>query len=79
MCPFLILETTSIAESDFQGAIYSVVSFFACVYPKATFLIFGIVPCPAWAFVGGIFAYDMYRSLAHSVSMGVIGHCASYF
>jgi hypothetical protein len=35
--------------------------------PTATFLIFGIVPCPAWVWVGGIFAYDAYRSLRSRV------------
>ncbi|TFY80270.1 hypothetical protein EWM64_g3740 [Hericium alpestre] len=43
-----------------SGAIYSVVSFFACIAPRATFLLFGIIPCPAWAVVSGIFLYDSY-------------------
>ncbi|OSC99199.1 rhomboid-domain-containing protein [Trametes coccinea BRFM310] len=46
-----------------SGAIYSVVSFFACVAPTTTFLLFGIVPVPAWAFVTGIFLYDGYSAV----------------
>jgi rhomboid-like protein len=57
--------------------IYSIVSFFACVYPKATFLIFGIVPCPAWVFVAGIFSYDMYRSVKDvRTRTDTVGHVA---
>ncbi|KAF9821437.1 hypothetical protein IEO21_00683 [Rhodonia placenta] len=41
-----------------SGAIYSVVAFFACVMPRASIYIFGIVPMPAWAFVTGIFLWD---------------------
>jgi rhomboid-like protein len=68
-CPRLILLAS--------GAIYSIVSFFACVYPKATFLIFGIVPCPAWVFVAGIFSYDMYRSVKDvRTRTDTVGHVA---
>ncbi|KAI0637835.1 hypothetical protein C8Q77DRAFT_1166074 [Trametes polyzona] len=46
-----------------SGAIYSVISFFACVAPTATFALFGIIPLPAWAFVTGIFVYDGYSAV----------------
>ncbi|KAI0370250.1 hypothetical protein BV20DRAFT_944427 [Pilatotrama ljubarskyi] len=46
-----------------SGAIYSVISFFACVAPTATFALFGIIPLPAWAFVTGIFLYDGYSAI----------------
>ncbi|KAI0829477.1 hypothetical protein BC628DRAFT_1315061 [Trametes gibbosa] len=46
-----------------SGSIYSVISFFACVAPTATFALFGIIPLPAWAFVTGIFVYDGYSAM----------------
>ncbi|CAL1702286.1 unnamed protein product [Somion occarium] len=46
-----------------SGAIYSVISFFACVAPTTQFLLFGVVPVPAWAFVAGVFAYDGYSTV----------------
>ncbi|KAI0356608.1 hypothetical protein OH77DRAFT_1423549 [Trametes cingulata] len=46
-----------------SGAIYSVISFFTCVAPTATFALFGIIPLPAWALVTGIFLYDGYSAL----------------
>ncbi|CDO74035.1 hypothetical protein BN946_scf185043.g85 [Trametes cinnabarina] len=48
-----------------SGSIYAVISFFACLAPTTTFLLFGIVPMPAWAFVTGIFLYDGYSALNH--------------
>ncbi|OJT13556.1 hypothetical protein TRAPUB_9910 [Trametes pubescens] len=51
-----------------SGAIYSVISFFACVAPTATFALFGIIPLPAWAFVTGIFLYDGYSAVNAKVS-----------
>ncbi len=54
-----------------SGAIYSVISFFACMSPNATFLLFGIVPMPAWAMVTGIFLYDGYSAVNHQVSLSL--------
>lgn len=51
-----------------SGAIYSVISFFACMAPNATFALFGIIPMPAWAMVTGIFLYDGYSAINHQVS-----------
>ncbi|KAI0069030.1 rhomboid-domain-containing protein [Artomyces pyxidatus] len=47
-----------------SGAIYAVISFYACVSPRTTFLIFGLIPCPAWAFVSGVFLFDSYSAYA---------------
>lgn len=66
-------------DTHATGAIYSILSFFACVHPRATFLIFGIVPCPAWVWVGGIFAYDAYRSLANKVPPTAADVCAPVY
>ncbi|GJE84614.1 rhomboid-domain-containing protein [Phanerochaete sordida] len=49
-----------------SGAVYAVISFFACVAPKAQFALFGILPIPAWAFVTGVFLMDGYESLSDS-------------
>ncbi|TFY52391.1 hypothetical protein EVJ58_g10044 [Rhodofomes roseus] len=46
-----------------SGAIYSIVSLFACVAPRAQILLFAIVPIPAWAFVTGIFLWDGYSAM----------------
>ncbi|KAI0723347.1 hypothetical protein C8Q76DRAFT_722547 [Earliella scabrosa] len=46
-----------------SGAIYSIISFFACVAPTATFYVFGIVPLPAWAVVTGVFLWDGYSAV----------------
>lgn len=43
------------------------ISFFACVAPKAQFALFGIIPLPAWLFVTGVFLMDGYESLTDSV------------
>lgn len=51
------------------GAIYSVLSFLACVAPRMTFQLYGIIPIPAWACVSGIFLWDSYQSLHSSVSI----------
>ncbi|KIP12854.1 hypothetical protein PHLGIDRAFT_97577 [Phlebiopsis gigantea 11061_1 CR5-6] len=49
-----------------SGAVYSVITFFACVAPNTQFAIFGIIPCPAWLFVSGIFVWDAYESMRDS-------------
>ncbi|KAI9001225.1 hypothetical protein BD414DRAFT_574685 [Trametes punicea] len=58
-----------------SGAIYSVVSFFACVAPTATFALFGIIPVPAWALVTGIFLWDGYSAMNQKrVGTDTAGH-----
>ncbi|TFK56067.1 rhomboid-domain-containing protein [Heliocybe sulcata] len=58
-----------------SGAIYAVLSFFACVAPTAQLAIFGIVPCPAWVVVGGLFLYDGWLSIqGGSVRTDNAGH-----
>jgi rhomboid-like protein len=43
------------------GAIYASLAYYAAMFPQAQFLLFFVVPMPAWAAVGGIFAVS-YRS-----------------
>ncbi|EJD53869.1 rhomboid-domain-containing protein [Auricularia subglabra TFB-10046 SS5] len=47
-----------------SGAAYATISFFACLFPHAQLLIFGIIPAPAWACVGAVFAWDLWGVLA---------------
>lgn len=49
-----------------SGAVYAVISFFACVAPMTQFALFGIIPMPAWLFVTGVFLMDGYESLKDS-------------
>lgn len=60
---------TSSQSCPIIGAIYSVVSFFACVAPRAQFALFGIVPMPAWLFVTGVFLIDGYSALNNKVCL----------
>lgn len=39
-----------------SGAIYACLSFFAATFPQTQFLMFFVIPMPAWVAVGGIFA-----------------------
>ncbi|KAJ9121159.1 hypothetical protein QFC24_004833 [Naganishia onofrii] len=52
-----------------SGAIYASLAYFAAMFPQAKFLMFFIVPMPAWVAVGGIFAYDLYQSILVPTSM----------
>ncbi|KAI0035579.1 hypothetical protein K488DRAFT_24823, partial [Vararia minispora EC-137] len=51
-----------IASLGASGAVYSIIATFACMFPRTTFYLFGIAPLPAWAFVGGILAWDGYNA-----------------
>ncbi|KAF8342025.1 uncharacterized protein EI90DRAFT_2904405, partial [Cantharellus anzutake] len=46
-----------------SGAILSTVAFFACAFPRTQFLVFFIVPVPAWACITGLFAWDLYSTV----------------
>ncbi|PAV20701.1 rhomboid-domain-containing [Pyrrhoderma noxium] len=51
------------AADGASGAIMAVMSFFACVSPQTKFLLFFVVPVPAWALVSGFFLWDGYTTL----------------
>ncbi|KZT12965.1 rhomboid-domain-containing protein [Laetiporus sulphureus 93-53] len=56
-------------------AIYAIIAFFACVAPKATLYLFGMIPLPAWLFVTGIFLWDGSSTLTHTGGqMDTAGH-----
>ncbi|BGP40283.1 hypothetical protein JCM10450v2_004263 [Rhodotorula kratochvilovae] len=44
-----------------SGATYGAISFFACAFPREKFLLFFVLPVPAWLCVSGIFAWDVYN------------------
>lgn len=48
------------ASHGASGAVYGCLSYFAATNPRATFLIFFVIPAPAWLCVSGLFAYDAY-------------------
>ncbi|KAI5117506.1 hypothetical protein M0805_009675 [Coniferiporia weirii] len=47
-----------------SGAIFAVTSFFACVSPQTKFLLFFVVPVPAWAVITGLFIWDGLSALS---------------
>jgi membrane associated rhomboid family serine protease len=42
-------------------------SFFAFAAPNARFLLFFVVPMPAWACIGGIACFDVYNAITRRV------------
>ncbi|BGP16302.1 hypothetical protein JCM10213_006459 [Rhodosporidiobolus nylandii] len=60
-----------------SGAVFGCASFFACAFPREKFLLFFVLPVPAWLCVGGLFAYDLYGGLMRTGgttdSMGHVG------
>lgn len=49
-----------------SGALFGFISCTACIAPRASFVLYNIVPVPAWAFVPGMLAFEMYRTLTDS-------------
>ncbi|EGG17129.1 hypothetical protein DFA_08111 [Cavenderia fasciculata] len=59
-----------------SGAISGVMVTFAALWPKATFMIYGIVPAPAWLLVGGYLAYDAYKEYYKNQHTSKVAHSA---
>ncbi|KAF5393903.1 hypothetical protein D9757_000210 [Collybiopsis confluens] len=67
-------DTNSLGAS---GAVFATTSFLACVAPKMTFQIYGIIPVPAWLFVSGILAFDAVSAMKNvRVETDTAGHVA---
>lgn len=49
------------------GAVYAVLSFFTCIRPNATFLLYFVIPMPAWILVSGIFIWDGWSTITDRV------------
>ncbi|KAI9638029.1 uncharacterized protein MKK02DRAFT_31543 [Dioszegia hungarica] len=45
-----------------SGAIYACLGFYGAIFPNTTFLLFFVLPMPAWVLIGGMFAYDGYSA-----------------
>lgn len=56
-------QNPNYAAHGASGATYGAISFFAAAFPRETFLLFFVVPVPAWLCVSGIFAWDLYNGL----------------
>jgi len=56
------------ASHGASGAVYGVLSWFACVAPTAMFYLYGIIPIPAFVIVPGILAWDTWNSLGNKKS-----------
>lgn len=63
----------------YLGAIYAVISFMAATAPKATFLIFGIIPMPAWGCVVGLFTWDLLNAVSQRVCMVLWNVCSQIY
>lgn len=50
-----------------SGAIYALASFFAFAAPRAQFLLFFVVPMPAWACISAIACFDVYNAFTRQV------------
>ncbi|KAF9057275.1 hypothetical protein BJ165DRAFT_1330281, partial [Panaeolus papilionaceus] len=62
-----------------SGAIYSTMSFLACVAPTLTFQLYGIIPVPAWLVVTGLFGYDVYSTLSNKMgTTDTVGHIGGF-
>ncbi|KAH9045669.1 hypothetical protein EDB85DRAFT_2284507 [Lactarius pseudohatsudake] len=58
-----------------SGAIYALASFFAFAAPRAQFLLFFVLPMPAWACIGGIACFDVYNAFTRQFpSLDSAGH-----
>ena len=42
---------------------------YSCAFPRNTFLIFFVIPCPAWVFLPGVLIYDGWRSFSDQVCL----------
>lgn len=51
-----------------SGAIYGCMAFFGTMFPRSTFLLFFVVPMPAWALLSGVFAWDLWQTLYNPAS-----------
>ncbi|KAG6820433.1 hypothetical protein H0H93_000429 [Arthromyces matolae] len=58
-----LVKHRDVSSYGASGAISSVISLLACVAPRMTFQLYGIIPIPAWLAVTGIFAYDSYSAI----------------
>ncbi|GAA5953930.1 hypothetical protein JCM21900_003056 [Sporobolomyces salmonicolor] len=69
-----VTKNPNYAAHGASGATYGTISFFACMFPTTTFLLFFVVPVPAWLCVrqvtlSGIFVWDLYGAMTRRSGM----------
>ncbi|GAA6014995.1 hypothetical protein JCM11491_002387 [Sporobolomyces phaffii] len=76
-----VTQNPHYAAHGASGATYGTIAFFAAAMPRATFLLFFVVPVPAWLCVSGLFAWDFYNATSRRGGMtdsaGHVGGIAS--
>ncbi|KAI0699428.1 hypothetical protein BC835DRAFT_1267788 [Cytidiella melzeri] len=73
----VVLPKPHYSSHGASGAMYSVISFLACLAPSLKFQLWGVIPIPAWLFVSGVFAMDTYSALENKrAGTDTAGHVA---
>ncbi|KAH7887936.1 hypothetical protein F5I97DRAFT_927606 [Phlebopus sp. FC_14] len=47
-----------------SGAIMATLALYSCAFPRNTFLVFFVIPCPAWVFLPAVLLYDGWQSIS---------------
>jgi len=64
-----VVRDNPVSSLGASGAIYAILSYFACRLPYSKIMIFAVIPVPAWAFVPGVLMYDVYEMISkHTTS-----------
>lgn len=58
----------------FSGAVMGIGTVAACMYPKTTFQLYGIVPVPLWGLMAGYLLYDGFHLNSQNTRTGHAGH-----
>ncbi|KAG8920051.1 hypothetical protein FRC02_001188 [Tulasnella sp. 418] len=62
-----------------SGAINAVLACYATLFPRATFLLFFVIPVPAWACVGGLAVYDLISAIGDKrLGTDTAGHVGGF-
>ena len=67
--PSLNLLTDLRIPQHGTGAVYALASLFAFAAPNARFLLFFVVPMPAWACIGAVACFDVYNAVTRRVRL----------
>ena len=60
---------TVFSRRSSTGALFSVITFFACIAPTTKFYLFAVLPVPAWLLVSGVFLVDGFSAVYDKVSL----------
>ena len=82
--PIVHGERTSLARRRYvysqgaSGSVYAILSAFTMMRPSSTIYLFFAIPMPAWACIGGLFAWEWYcanfpPAQSHTDSVGHVG------